>query len=642
MDPSADPSVDFYQYAAGNWIQNNPVPADKTRWGAFGELTERNYQLIHGLLEASSKTGIAQDPTARMVGEFFRSAMDTDRLEILRLQPLVEDLARIERLSDVPELFEELAAQHRLGMGGLFESFVYPDKRNSTVYAFYLMQGGLSLPDRDYYLNPEFSEQVEAFRHHLARAFAFLGETPSRAEASASAVLSVEHRLAEASRTRTELRDEEKNYHKVSWAEFLQQHPRTPWNAYLARRELASLPYVIVGQPEFFVAVERLLGDVPLAEWKVYLRWQLFHASAPFLHGEVEQADFDFFHRVLRGQQQPEPRWLRVAAVLDADIGEAVGKLFVDRYFPREARARMVELVDDLRAVFRDRLLKVAWMTEETRRKALAKFDRFSTKIGHPEKFRDYSSVRIDAEDYLGNHRRAAEFEIRRQTIRVGQPVDRTEWGMTPPQVNAYFDPTKNEIVFPAGILQPPFFDLSMDDAVNYGGIGAVIGHEITHGYDDQGRKYGADGNLSDWWTEADAAEFGARAERVVEEYDAFTPLPGVHVNGRLTLGENIADLGGVSIAFEALQRRLTADPSRRKIVDDLTPEQRFFVSWAQIWRQNIQEADLRFRLTVDPHSQGRYRAVGAATNMGAFAEAFRLRPGSPMWRDPEQRITIW
>jgi putative endopeptidase len=344
----------------------------------------------------------------------------------------------------------------------------------------------------------------------------------------------------------------------------------------------------------------------------------------------------------LRGQQEPEPPWKRAALVIDATLGEALGQLYVERAFPPEARARMRVLVDDLCAVFRDRLRSLDWMSEATRERALAKFARFTPKIGHPETFRDYSKVRIDPGDYLGNVRRAEAFEIHRQTVRVGGPVDRTEWGMTPPTVNAYFMPVMNEIVFPAGILQPPFFDVGLDDAVNYGGIGAVIGHEITHGYDDQGRKFDETGNLRDWWSEDDAREFERRARKVVEQYARFEPLPGLRLNGELTLGENLADLGGLSIAFEALERRLAAEPGRRRTVDGLTPEQRFFVAWAQIWRQNASEAEVRRRVVLDPHAPGRFRALGAAANLDGFFPTLRVQEGSPMWRPKAERVRVW
>jgi len=468
--------------------------------------------------------------------------------------------------------------------------------------------------------------------------FTLLGETPADAETHAGTVVALETELARASRSRVDLRDPNKNYHRFTGRELAAQTPALLWNVYFAGRNVSGFAYEIVGQPEFFDAVNQLVKERPLSDWQAYLRWHLLHGSAPYLPAAFEQENFDFFGRVLSGQPEPEPRWKRAAHVIDGSIGEALGRLYVEKCYPPAARARMNELVENLKAVFHDRLEKAAWMTPETRAKALAKFARFTQKIGHPDHFRDYSAVDIRRDDYLGNVRRAAAFEAHRETVRVGRPVDRTEWGMTPETVNAYFNPQLNEIVFPAGILQPPFFDVAMDDAVNYGAIGVVIGHEMTHGYDDQGRKYDADGNLNDWWTAGDAQAFDDRAQRVVDEYNAFEALPGLHVNGKLTLGENLADLGGVHIAYEALQRALAKDPSRRQVIDGFTPEQRFFISFAQVWR----DAEAQRLITVDPHSPGQFRAYGPLLNVQEFYDAFGIPPGSPMWLAPEQRAVIW
>ena len=643
MDRSVDPSSDFYRYATGTWLRENPVPSDKARWGAFDELLQRNFTTVREILEsAAGAVGDPEPSPRRQVGAFFTSALDTARRERRRFEPIAADLARVRSVSTVAELFSVLAALHREGVDGLFESYVYPDKRSSEVYAFYLDQGGLSLPDREYYLEPRFEEARRAYRAHLERSLRSVGEDPARVGDATETILGIETELARARRSRAELREEEKNYHRMPVGELAARHPAIPWRRYLEEREVGAAPHVIVGQPEFLDALARMVLDRPLGEWKEYLRWHVLSDAAPYLHEQAEMEAFDFFHRTLRGQQEPEPPWRRAAIVIDALLGEALGRLYVERAFPPEARARMTVLVDDLRAVFRDRLSGLSWMSEATRQRALEKFARFTAKIGHPEVYRDYSSVRIVSDDYLGNVRRARAFEVHRQAVRVGQPVDRTEWGMTPPTVNAYFSPVKNEIVFPAGILQPPFFDVRMDDAVNYGGIGAVIGHEITHGYDDQGRKFDATGNLNDWWTEGDAQEFGRRARKVVEEYGGFEALPGEKVNGELTLGENLADLGGLSIAFEALQRRLAAEPSRRRTIDGLTAEQRFFVSWAQIWRQNAHEEELRRRLVTDPHSPGPFRALGAALNLNPFFDAFGIPQGAPMWRSKDERVTIW
>ena len=644
MDRSVNPGTDFYHFADGQWLKNNPVPADKARWAAFTELAERNWYLIHEILDAAalqSKSLPLHSPR-REVGDFFASVMDTNRIEKLGLKPIADDLKKIDRVKSTKDLFALLADFHQRGIGGIFNAGFGADSKNSSIYAVELGQDGLSLPDRDYYLKDTFADKLKQYHDHLVKMFGLLGEKPEAAEAQAATVIALETELAKVSRTRVELRDPNKNYNKFTGGELAAKTPALLWNVYFADRNLAEPAYEIVGQPEFFTAVNQLVQTRPLADWKVYLRWHLLHGSASFLPATFEQENFNFFGKVLSGQPEQEPRWKRAAHILDGNIGEALGQLYVEKYFPPEACARMNELVENLKAVFHDRLEKVPWMTDSTRAKALAKFTRFTQKIGHPEKFRDYSAVVIRRDDLLGNVRRAEAFESRREIARVGKRVDRSEWHMTPETVNAYFNPQQNEIVFPAGILQPPFFDVTMDDAVNYGAIGVVIGHEMTHGYDDQGRKYDADGNLNDWWTEADGKSFDARAQLVVDEYNTFEPLPGLHVNGKLTLGENLADLGGVHIAYEALQRALAKDPSKRKNIDGLTPEQRFFISFAQVWRTNIRVAEAQRLVTVDPHSPGRFRAYGPLLNVQEFYDAFAIQPGGPMWLPLEKRAVIW
>jgi putative endopeptidase len=644
MDRSVPPGTDFYHYADGQWLKDNPVPADKSRWAAFTELAERNWYLIHEILVDAARQSQSLPPHSpkRQVGDFFAAAMDTNRIEQLGLTPIADDLNKIDRLQSTTDLFALLADFHQRGIGGLFGVGFGPDSKNSSIYAIELGQAGLSLPDRDYYLKESFADKLKQYHDHLVKMFGLLGENPGDAEAHASTLIALETELASASRTRVELRDPNKNYNKFTGGELAAKTPALPWNVYFTDRHLVEPAYEIVGQPEFFAAVNRLVQERPLADWKVYLRWHLLHGSAAYLPAAFERENFHFFGQVLSGQPEQEPRWKRAAHMIDGSIGEALGQLYVEKYFPPEARARMNELVENLKAVFRDRLEKVPWMTEATRAKALAKFARFTQKIGYPDKFRDYSAIEIRRDDLLGNVRRAEAFESRREIARIGKAVDRTEWHMTPETVNAYFNPQQNEIVFPAGILQPPFFDVTKDDAVNYGGIGVVIGHEMTHGYDDQGRKYDAQGNLNDWWTEADAKAFDARAQLVVNEYNGFEVLPGLHVNGKLTLGENLADLGGVHIAYEALQRALAKDPSKRKTIDGFTPEQRFFISFAQIWRTNVRDAEAQRLVTVDPHSPGQFRAYGPLLNVQEFYDAFAIKPGSPMWLPPEQRAVIW
>lgn len=643
MDHSASPAVDFYQYANGTWQKNNPVPPDKAIWASFSELDARNEYLLHDLLE-DARHDITAPPhsTKRMVGNFFASAMDTPAIEKLRLAPLKDDFAAIDRIKTLNDFFLFLADSHQYGLNALFMSDVQPDEKNSTTYAYQLWQGGLSLPDKDYYLKADFKRERDAYTQHVTKMFELAGETPASATQIANTVLAIETELATASRTRVELRDPNKNYNKISTVELINQYPQLPWQNYLQARGLGNVNYVILGQPEFFTAIEKLTSKHSIADLKNYLRWQLIHSAAPFLSQDFDTENFNFFGRILKGQQEQEARWKRANRVLDGAIGEALGKLYVEKYFTPEAKARMTALVKNLTTVFRDHLQQVEWMSEQTRAKALAKFDRFTHKIGFPDKFRDYSELTISANDYFGNVKRATIFEVKRRLARVGQPVDRTEWEMTPPTVNAYFNPPLNEIVFPAGILQPPFFDVAMDDPVNYGAIGVVIGHEMTHGYDDQGRNYDADGNLNDWWTAKDADEFKQRAQKIVDEYNEFQILPGVHVNGELTLGENIADLGGVSIAYDAMQRALQKDPSKRKIIDGLTPEQRFFISYAQVWRTAVKDEEAKRRVTVDPHAPGRFRAFGPLLNYQEFYDAFGIGPGAPMWRAPALRVKIW
>jgi putative endopeptidase len=642
MDRSVDPSVDFYHFACGNWIKENPVPADKARWGAFDELGQRNWELLHGILEAA-----AADPSEpahspiREAGDFYASAMDTNHIEQLGFAPLREDFARIDGLSSTAEMMRLVAEFHLKDIGVMFRSGVSPDDKNSSVYALEFGQGGLGMPDRDYYLSPNFAKQRVAYVEHIAKMLVMTGTAADAANAGAKKILDLETVLAIASKPRADLRDPVANYHKMTTSEFEESYPNLALEGFFGGSGISTPSDLIVRQPDFFAALNELV-KLPLEEWKIYLRWHVLSAAAPRLGSAAETEAFHFNGSVLSGQPAQEPRWQRAARVIDGKIGEALGQLYVEKYFPAESRAAMEDLVNNLRGVFRGRLETVSWMSEATRAKALAKFDRFTQKIGYPAKFRDYSSVEIRRDDYLGNVLRASAFESKRELARIGKPVDKSEWNMTPPTVNAYFDPPENEIVFPAGILQPPYFDPTMDDAVNYGAIGVVIGHEMTHGYDDEGRQYDADGNLKDWWTAEDAAAFDGRAQKLMDQYNGYEPLPGVHVNGKLTLGENIADLGGISIAYEALERDLAKYPEKRKNIDGFTPEQRFFLSFAQIWRSNCRDTEMRRRITIDPHSPPQFRGVGPEENRQEFYDAFGIKEGAPMWRPPALRGIIW
>lgn len=639
MDQTADPREDFYHYAVGNWLKTNPIPPDKSRWAAFSELHDRNLLLLKAILEEAEKQSAAQGSPKQLIGDFFKSAMNTTKIEELGLTPVIPLLRRIETVERGDGLVNLIAALLRAGVFTFFSSYSAADKRNSEIYAQYLAQGGLELPDRDYYLSDSFAQLRESYLAHMEKMFELAGESAQSSKRLAETVFRIETDLAKTSRSRTDLRDQEKNYNKMSVKDFDQKLPALSLPTLLQLTSVTGSDYVVVGQPEFFEHLENLLSNENIENIRAFLRWKVLHAFAPYLHAEIEAEDFNFFHLKLLGQKEPEPRWKIATNLIDDLLGEALGAVYVEKHFTPEAKSRAKQMIDDIRDVFKGRLANLPWMSETTRKQALEKFERFKAKIGYPEKFRDYSSVRIDPDDFVGNVMRSAEFEVLRQATRVGQKVDREEWRMSPPTVNAYFQPMENTINFPAGILQPPFFDVTKDDPVNYGGIGVVIGHEITHGYDDQGRKFDANGNLHDWWLKADEDGFQQRAKQVVALYSAQEPLPGMHLNGELTLGENIADFGGVSIAYEALQRRLSKAPENRKEIEGLTPEQRFFISFGQIWRENTREEEIRRRLTIDPHSLGRYRATLPTKNHPGFDLAFPPKDGK---EEQVERIAIW
>jgi len=642
MDASVSPGTDFGRYAFGNWQKANPVPADKSRWGSFNELDQYNQNGLKGILETAAARSHEPGSVEQKVGDFYTSAMNTAAIDAAGLKPVETDLAQVAAIKSLDDLARTLAALHNSGIGGLFITIVDADEKNSMMNILQAGQGGLSLPSRDYYFDEKYEKQRAAFLEHVAKMFTLAGDTPEAAAAGAHTVFAAEKGLAEKARTPVELRDSIKNYNKMPTASLAAKFPAFPYLTYLAERGIGgpAAAEIDVGQPEFFEGLQAQLTTRPLADWKAYLRFRVLRAAAPSLAAPFEEEAFHFNSTVLRGTPAMEPRWQRSARVVDGQIGEALGQLYVAQYYPPAAQARMAEMIANIVAVMHDRLQKLDWMTEATRKKALAKFDRFYSKIGHPEKWRDYSSVNIRKESYYGNVRAATTFEVKRKLARLGQPVDRSEWGMTPPTVNAYFDPTANNINFPSGILQPPFFDFTLDDAVNYGGIGAVIGHEITHGFDDQGRHYDGDGNLAEWWTPEDATAFEARAQKIINQFDAYEILPGVHVNGHLTLGENIADLGGVSLAYEALERSLKG--KERKLIDGFTPEQRFFLAWAQVWKTNARESETKRLVAIDPHAPGNLRAIGPLVNLQEFFDAFGIKAGDPMWRKPEDRAKIW
>jgi putative endopeptidase len=646
LDTSVKPCDDFYQYANGGWLKRSTIPADKARFGSFEELADRNRDTLHAILEETSKrTDWKQGSNEQKIGDFYASGMDLAAIEKLGAAPLKPWLERIEAMRGPKDLATVLAAFHgaRAGGGG-FGLGVSQDARNSTQYIVQLNQGGLGLPERDYYTKEDAkSKELRAkYTAHMARMMVLAGEDPLDAGAHADAVMLVETRLAKASMTRVEMRDPQKTYHKMPVSELVQLAPQFDWSAYFKGRGLPKLEAVNVRQPGFFTEFGVLAEQITLPEWRAYLRWHAVSSAAPFLSKAFVDEAFDFNSRTLNGIPQQQDRWKRVQAVLDTPsaLGEAAGQLYVKKAFSPVAKQKMVVLIENLRAALKEKIIALPWMGEDTKKQALRKLAAFGVKVGYPDKWKDASRIEIKRGDFYGNIMRARAYETRHNLEKLGQPIDRTEWGMTPSTVNAYYSPTMNEIVFPAGILQPPFFDVNADDAVNYGGIGTVIGHEMTHGFDDSGSQFDADGNLKNWWTADDKKAYESRTDLVVKEFDAFKALPDQNVNGKLTLGENIADLGGLKISYAAWQKSLGGkEPAP---IDGFTGPQRLFLNFAIIWRNVMRPEALRVRLNTDPHSPGQYRTIGTISNLPEFFTAFGCTDGDAMKRPENVRPSIW
>ena len=645
MDTSAKPCEDFYQFANGGWIKVNPVPADKARWGGFEELAEKNRLVLKSIVEeASAKTDGPKGSIRQKVGDFYASGMDLAAIEKAGLKPLEPTLARIEALRSTEELPFLLASLHMGRFPSGFNLMVAQDAKNSTRYIPSLGQGGLGLPDRDYYLKDDAkSKEIrEKYLLHVARVLELGGDAPEKAKAGAATVMAFETATAKSCRTRVELRDPQKNYNLRTVANLQKEAPGFDWTVYLAVLSIPPAQELNVRQPEFFKAFGEKVSSAPIADWKVYLRWHALRAAAPFMGKAFEEEAFAFQGKVLNGIQQQEERWKRVVGATEGALGEALGQLYVEKAFSARSKERMKVLVENLRAALKERIDGLPWMGPETKAQAKKKLAAFGVKIGYPDKWRDYGTLDIDRTSYFGNILRAHAFEVKRNLAKLGKPIDRTEWGMTPPMVNAYYSPTMNEIVFPAGILQPPFFYADADDAVNYGGIGVVIGHEMSHGFDDSGSQYDADGNLKNWWTDADRKAYEARTDLLVKQFNGYKALPDQTINGKLTLGENIGDLGGLKISYAAFGKAIGADPLKGGKVEGWTPAQRFFLSYATIWRNTIRDEALRVRLNTDPHSPGKYRVQGPLSDLPEFHEAFSCAAGAPMVVPAAERPSIW
>ncbi len=641
FDPATKLEDDFYQHVNGAWLQANPIPAAYPRWGVDNEVDERNKAALHTILD---RAAAAKDPgfIEKLVGDFYASGMDEAAINAAGLAPLQPELARIEAIKDAAGLPAALARLNLLQAHAGFYFSGEPDPADSNNDIAGLGQGGLGLPDRDYYFrDDDHSKKIrEQYVAHIGKMLELAGDTPAVAQARAAAVMKLETALAKGSKTHADLRDPVANYHKLPLAEVQKLTPLFDWNTYLAALGLANVDQMDVGQPEFLQTFNAEIVSTSLADWKTYLRWQLLNATAAYLSAPFVNEDFDFNGKILTGAQELRERWKRVLTTIDHNVGEALGQLYVKDYFPPASKARIVELVANLRAALHDRLLTLEWMDEPTRAAALKKLAALNVKVGYPDKWIDYRKLVIDRGPYVLNVLRAREFDSRRELAKIGHPVDRTEWGMTPPTVNAYYDPSMNEIVFPAGILQPPFFDASYDDAVNYGAIGSVIGHEMTHGYDDQGRQFDAAGNLKDWWSPDSASRFLERSAAIIKQFDGYSVLDNLHLNGEVTQGENIADLGGLKLAYAAFQK--TQANKDATLIDGFTPAQRFFLSYANSWRINQRPEDLRKQVLTNEHAPDKFRVNGPLSNLPEFWAAFNIPEGAPMRRPASGRVNIW
>ena len=643
MDFTLKPGENFYQYANGRWLAENPIPPKETRWGSFNVLREFNSQALKGILsEAMTDKKAAAGSVRRRVADFYTSAMDSLTIEKAGASPILPDLERIRKVASTEDVLNEIAYQRSNGIGTpLFGFYVGQDRKNPQVMVPQLTQGGTSLPDRDYYLkNDARSMKIQAaYKKYVTTLFTLAGTTEETAKQYAENIFAIEKKLAAAQFSRVEMRDPYKTYNKFSLADLSKTTPSINWSEFLPKLKVKGRDSVLVNAPRFFVTADSVLKNTPSAEMQTYLQWNILKSAAPYLSNAFVKANFEY-NQVLTGQQVMTPRWQRMSALTDNTVGELLGQLYVEKYFKPEAKARMQEMIANLIKAYEIRIKNLDWMSDTTKQKALDKLKSFNAKIAYPDKWKTYEGLSLTPDSFFSNLRNAGAWNFNDMVSQLGKPVDKTRWGMTPPTVNAYYNPVMNEIVFPSGILQFPFFHPEADDAVNYGAIGAVIGHEISHGFDDSGSQYDKDGALRNWWTKGDLARFKAKAKLLQEQFDAYVVQDTLHVNGKLTLGENIGDLGGLNAAYEAF--KMTKQGKSNKKINGFTPDQRFFLSWAQVWRANIRPESESQLIVTDPHSPGMYRAIGAPVNMDAWYKAFDIKPGDKLYKKPEDRIKIW
>jgi putative endopeptidase len=640
FDRSVRPQDDLYRFAGGTWLANTEIPPDRSNYGSFLILDDQAQEEVRQLIVAASQQpNRAPGTDAQKVGDFYLAYMDTARVESLGLTPLERELARIDAIATPRDIARYIGYSQRIGVAQPFAWFSSPDNKNSSVYLASLYQNGLTMPDRDYYLSTDekFAQFRAKFQTYVEQMLARAGERNARSAAQRIAAL--ELRIANAQWTKVQNRDPVKTYNPMSLPEYQKLAPGFDWIAFFEGME-APVQKLDISQPSFISGIAQLVKTVPVADWRAYFKFQLLDDYAPALSAQFADLEFDFHQRTLNGVEEPRPRWRRAVDAMDGNMGELVGRMFVEAHFGAEAKRRMMGLVDNLLKAFDISIDGLEWMSPATKAEAKKKLSKITVKIGYPDKWRDYSTLSVRSDDLIGNLLRAAEFQHRRFVTRSGGPVDKTEWLMTPQTVNAYYNPTTNEITFPAAILRPPFFDMDADDAVNYGGIGSVIGHEISHGFDDSGRQFDGDGNLRDWWTADDAAKFKQRANVIVAQFSGYTVLDNQPINGELTLGENIGDLSGLAVALKAY--RLSLAGRTPPEIEGFTGEQRFFLGWAQVWRRKYRDQEMLKRLKTDPHAFSEFRTNGPTSNIDAFYDAFGVKPGDKMYRAPEQRVKIW
>ena len=640
LDPARAACTDFAGHVNAKWLASNQIPGDRTTWGAFEMLAERSLAIQKQLAEQAAARGDVEG-VEKIVADLYATGLDEARINAQGIQPLASRLAAIDALKDGAAVAEYIRQSYAKGEGFLFEFGPESDFAAPGMMMAYATQGGLGLPDKTYYEDADKKDKLEAYERHVAKVLALSGIPASEADVRASQVVGIETRLARASKSSEEIsRDVSLFYNPVTPAEADKLTPHFPWSRFLAAQGLPADRKISLAMPAFHQEVSAMLEATPVGHWKSYLRFHTVDSASPYLSDPFVEENFNFYAKTLRGQKELRPRWKRVLDTVNGQAGEALGQLYVKVAFPPESKARMQELVKNLSAALKVRLENLAWMSPETKKKAIEKWGAFTPKIGYPDKWRDWSGLRTNRESYLGNVLAAAEFNYKYGLAKVGKPVDPTEWTLRPQTVNANYHPLRNEITFPAAILQPPFFDPQADDALNYGGIGAVIGHEMIHGYDDQGSRFSASGKFENWWSPEDAKGFAARGEKLVAQFDAYEVAPGKKVNGKLTLGENLADLGGLAVAYDALQRATAGKPD--PMVEGMTRDQRFFANWATVWRRAYTPEEAAVRLVTDPHAPSMFRAVGTPSNMEAFAKAFGCKPGDAMVRDGDGRIVIW